>query len=34
MVARHTPYLLGLWDLRSRQFAYALFNGPEDWNVE
>jgi hypothetical protein len=34
MVARHTPGLLGLWDIRSGQLTSALINAPEDWAEE
>jgi len=34
MVARRTPGLLGLWDIRSAQLTSALVNAPEDWEEE
>jgi len=34
MVARRTPGLLGLWDIRSAQLTSALINTPEDWEEE
>jgi hypothetical protein len=34
MVARRTPHLLQLWDIRSGQLTSALINDPEEWEEE